>query len=66
MGALNRGAGDVSAHKHTWRVGYVPGDGYRFCACGKVETVGPSGTIGKASASLIALVRRNHNLKVTR
>lgn len=56
----------MSIHRHTWRTGYVPGEGYRFCKCGKVETVSPTGAFGKASASLTALVRRNHGLKVTR
>lgn len=54
------------AHKHAWRTGYAPGEAYRYCRCGKVESMNTKGKCGKASASLTALVRRNHSLKVTR
>ncbi len=50
----------TKAHDHVWKFGYVPGEGYRYCACGRVDTVSPSGAIGKASKALVALVKRNH------
>lgn len=50
-------------HTHKFKMGYVPGEGYRYCACGVIETVGPDGKIGKADAALKKLVKRNHGLK---
>lgn len=51
-------------HKHEWSMGYVPGDAYRYCrGCSHVEAVSPEGKPSKASAALVALVKRNHGLK---
>lgn len=46
------------AHTHRWNYFYVPGDGYRYCACGEAETVDPDGKTGPVPAKSEAFVRR--------
>ena len=45
-------------HAHRWSYFYVPGDGYRYCACGVAETVAPDGKTGPVPAKSEAFVRR--------
>lgn len=45
-------------HAHRWSYFYVPGDGYRYCACGAVETVDPDGKTGPVPTKSEAFVRR--------
>lgn len=45
-------------HAHRWSYFYVPGDGYRYCACGAVEAVDPDGKTGPVPAKSEAFVRR--------
>lgn len=46
------------AHTHSWTYFYVPGDGYRYCACGATETVDPDGRTGPVPAKSEGFVKR--------
>ena len=45
-------------HKHTWKYTYLPGDAYRYCPCGAVDTVSPDGEKKPAPEKERAFVQR--------
>jgi hypothetical protein len=47
------------SHSHRWSSFYVPGDAYRYCACGAIETVSPDGEHGPVPAKEEGFVRRH-------
>jgi hypothetical protein len=54
-GKLHKTAG----HAHRWSYGYLPGTGYRHCACGEIEEVFPSGPPKPMAEKEKGFVRRH-------
>jgi hypothetical protein len=54
-GKLHKTAG----HAHRWSYGYLPGTGYRHCACGEIEEVFPSGPPKSMAEKEKGFVRRH-------
>ena len=46
-------------HSHRWSYGYLPGTGYRHCACGEIEEVFPSGPPKPMAEKEKGFVRRH-------
>lgn len=47
------------SHTHRWSYFYVPGDAYRYCACGAAETVSPDGEHGPVPEKDQGFVKRH-------
>lgn len=50
----------VAAHSHKWTYGYLPGLGFRHCACGDVDEVDPDGSTRPAPRETQAMIRRKY------
>ena len=51
-------------HEHAWKFGALTWAKYRYCECGAVEETLSDNMVISASAELVSVVRRKHNLTV--
>lgn len=49
----------TASHSHRWAYGYLPGTGYRHCACGEIEEVFPDGPAKPMAEKEKGFVRRH-------